>query len=176
MGGTVIKTAIHVVSSSPQSLVIRYPADASTGIAVLLIGLFVAVCGYFSLHKHQAEATQGLRWLLWFLPLLFALLSGAFGIFKAFTVITVEASAETGMLTVRHAVAGTEADRATYPLSEIQTVQIGFGRGCKFLYAVLADGSDPKLLPCSPKSGYSEVGQALNSFVQTLRTTNSSGR
>ena len=164
---TGIKTVIHVVSASPHAVVVQYPADTSTGIVLLFIGLMFLLGGYASLYKHRAEMMQGFRWLLWLVPLLCALLPVVFGIFKATTVITMEASVETGMLTVRHMVAGSLADSTAYPLADVQGVQIGFGRGCKYLYANLADGSDPKLLPCSPRTGYSEVAHTLNSFLNS---------
>lgn len=166
-----IKTVIRVVSESPHAMVVQYPANISTGIALLTIGLIVLVGGYVSLYKHRIELAHGVRLLLWIIPLLCGVLPMVFGFFEVATVITVEASAETGMLTVRHTVAGSVIKSSRYPMADVQGIQLGFGRGCKFLYADLADGSDPKLLPCSPRTGYSEVAHALNSFLNNLKAS-----
>jgi hypothetical protein len=165
----VVKTVIHVVSESPNSIVVQYPADLSTGVTSVLVGLLVLVGGYVWLYKHRAQVSHGLLWLIWVLPLVVGSVPLIFGVLGAITTITVEASSETGMLTVRRIAAGSLINTVSYPLTDVRGVQMGFDRGCKYLYATLADGSDPKLLPCSPRTGYSEVAFALNSFLSNLR-------
>jgi len=136
------------------------------GVITALVEVLVLVCGYVWLYKHRPEVTHGLRRLL---PLLCESLPSIFGAFDAITAITAEASYETGMLTVRRMVAGSLTGRVFYPSTNVRGVQIGFDRGCKYLYANLANGSDPKLFPCSPRTGYSQVASVLNSFLGNLR-------
>lgn len=164
-----VKTVIHVVSESPSSVVVKFPAQLSTGIIAFLTGLLLLVGGYAWLYKHRADVTHGWRWLVWILPLVFAPLPIIIGATQAMTTITVEASSTTGMLTKRHLIFGSVIDAVSYPLTDVRGVQMGFDRGCKYLYADMTDGSEPKLFPCSPRTGYSEAAYALNSFLANSR-------
>jgi hypothetical protein len=168
-----MKTVIHVVSESPHAVVVQYPANVSTGVILLLAGLLLLIGGYASLYKHRAGLMHGARWLVWLWPLC-GLLPMVAGVFAATTVITVEASVETGMLTVRHTVVGYLTKKEVYPLEDVQSIQLGFDRGCKFIYVELTDGSGPKILPCSPRTGYNQVAHAFNSFLDNQRAGNPS--
>lgn len=148
---------ISVVSQSQSGISILCPPDG-TGTVFLCIGIVLTILGGV-LYLRQRN------WLITTFPLypgLFLLIMGGY---LLTSITTINASRNTGELTVRHTVAGIQIKNRVYPLSKIQNFRVGFMRGTKYLYVNLDDGASAQVLPNSYRGGYDQAADALNSFL-----------
>jgi hypothetical protein len=151
---------IRVILQSPREISVLCPPDGSNAL-FLYIGVAAILIACFLLYK-QRGWTAGLCVLL---PGLFALILGGYSLTS---VTTINASTAAGMLTVHHTVAGITVKNIAYRMTEVQGIRVGFMRGGMYLYADLANGGAPQLLPTSYRHGYQQAADALNSFLNTL--------
>jgi hypothetical protein len=151
---------ISVVSQSPAEMSVLCPPDGSNSF-FLYIGGAAVLIACFIFYKQRS-----LTWCLFaLLPGLFALM---LGVISLTSVTTIDASEKTGVLAVRNTMAGITVSTREYRLAEVQGVRVGFMRGGKYLYADLANGHAPQLLPTSYRGGYQQAADALNSFLSSL--------
>lgn len=153
---------IRVISQTPGEISVLCPPDGTNAL-FLYIGVAAIFIAFFLLYKQRW--TAGLCVLL---PGLFALILGGYSLTS---MTTINVSAQTGMLTVRHTVAGITVNNTAYRMREVQSIRVGFMRGGMYLYADLANGGAPQLLPTSYRHGYQQAADALNSFLNTLEET-----
>jgi hypothetical protein len=151
---------IRVISQSPREISVLCPPDGSNAL-FLYIGVAAILVACFLFYK-QRGWTAGLCVLL---PGLFALILGAYSLTS---VTAINVSAQTGMLTVHHTVAGITVKNTAYRMTEVQGIRVGFMRGGMYLYADLANGGAPQLLPTSYRRGYQQAADALNSVLNSL--------
>lgn len=151
---------IRVISQTPRDISVLCPPDGSNTI-FLYIGVVAILIGCFIFYKQRSWSACSFA----ILPGLLGLILGGYSLTS---VTTINASADTGALTVRNTVAGVPVKNTTYPLQEVQKFRVGYMRGGMYLYVSLANGGDPQLLPTSYRHGYQEAAETLNSFLDSL--------
>ena len=150
---------IRVISQSPGEILVLCPPDGSNSL-FLYIGAAAILIAFFLLYKQRSWTAC----LFVLLPGLFALILGGYSLTS---VTTINASTATGRLTVLNTVAGITVNDTVYRLTEVQGIRVGFMRGGMYLYADLANGGAPQLLPTSYRHGYQHAADALNSFLNS---------
>lgn len=151
---------IRIISQSRGEISILCPPDGSNAV-FLYIGVAALVVAGLVFYKQR-------NWsIAWFalVPGIGALLLGAYSLTS---VTTIHASAQAGVLTVRNMVAGIPVGNRAYRLTEVHGVRVGFMRGGMYLYADLANGNAPQLLPTSYRRGYQQAADALNTFLDSF--------
>jgi hypothetical protein len=153
-------SGITVVSQSPGEISVLCPPDGSNMFFLYFGAVAILIAGVI-FYKQRSWALCSFA----LLPGLFALV---LGVWALTSVTAIDASAETGMLTVRYTVAGISVSRRMYRLTEVEGFRVGFMRGGRYLYADLASGNAPQLLPTSYRGGYQHAADALNSFLVSI--------
>jgi hypothetical protein len=162
-------TQIYVASHTLRELVVVDPPYTLLGTIFAVIGIVALALGYFVLLFVRPEMSRPLKVLMWLLPLLIAspFLIIAFGSSLVMTTVTV--SNDTGMLSVRKTVLSIPRDTRQYPLKEVRSVNVGVADVSRFLYVSLTDGRSEDLLGATDRTGYSEVSDAINTFLAASR-------
>lgn len=150
---------IRVISQSHGEVSVLCPPDGSNAV-FLYIGVAAILIAGIIFYKQRAWSAS----LFALVPGLVALILGGYSLTS---MTTIQASAQAGALTVRNTVAGITVRNTAYRLTEVQGVRVGFMRGGMYLYADLANGRAPQLLPTSYRHGYQQAADALNSFLNS---------
>jgi hypothetical protein len=156
-GEDVVAGRISVVSQSQSGISVLCPPDGM-GTVFLCIGIVLTILGGVLYYRQR-------NWSIATFPLYPGLLLLIMGGYLLTSVTTINASRNTGELTVRHTVAGVQIKNRVYSFSEIQNFRVGFMHGTRYLYVDLTDGSSPQVLPNSYRGGYDQAADALNSFL-----------
>ena len=151
---------IRIISQSHGEISILCPPDGSNTV-FLYIGVAAILIVGLVFYKQRS-------WSIALFTLVPGVVSLILGVCSLTSVTTINASAQTGVLTVRNRVAGISVGNRTYRLTEVNGVRVGFMRGGMYLYANLADGNAPQLLPTSYMHGYQQAADALNTFLNSF--------
>jgi hypothetical protein len=153
-------SGITVASQSPGEISVLCPPDGSN-MLFLYIGVVAILIAGLIFYKQR-------NWALCSFALVPGVVALVLGVWSLTSVTTIDASAQTGALTVHNTVAGISVSRRIYRLTEVEGFRVGFMRGGKYLYADLSDGNAPQLLPTSYRGGYQQAADALNTFLATF--------
>ncbi|HTF68171.1 MAG TPA: hypothetical protein VK638_36375 [Edaphobacter sp.] len=151
---------IRIISQSRGEISILCPPDGSNTV-FLYIGVAALLIAGLVFYKQRS-------WSIALFALVPGVVSLILGAYSLTSVTTINASAQAGVLTVRNMVAGIPVGNRAYRLTEVRGVRVGFMRGGMYLYADLADGNAPQLLPTSYRHGYQQAADALNTFLNSF--------
>lgn len=163
-------TDLYIASQTAHDLVVVVPPSKYSW-WVWVVSLAVLVIGYsvlFSLWKGLARPIQPALRLVWFIPIAIAgpfLILGVIGQIK--TQITL--SAVPGTLSVRKTLISFPISSKEYPFSEVRSVKVGVADITLFLYVDLTDKQAENLTGATDQTGYSEVADAMNIFLEANR-------
>lgn len=169
---SVYPTDLHVASQSAHDLVVVDPPYAIFSTTFIVVGILVVLLGIFLLIQFRVGFGRPLQVILWLLPFLIAapfLTTGAFT--GRTTHITL--SAESNTLNVQKTFLSMPLGSKEYSLADVRLVKVGVGNVCRFLYVSLADRPAENLTSCTDRTGYSEVADAMNAFLDANRRATS---
>ena len=165
-------TDLYVASQTAHELVVVAPPFNSHSFGwVWIVSLLCLVIGHgvlFSLWKNVAHPIHPVLRLTWLIPTVIAapfLILGVIGQVK--TQITL--SADTGTLSVRKTLLSFPISQKEYPFSEVRSIKVGVADISLFLYVSLVDKPAANLTDGTDQTGYSEVANAMNDFLEANR-------
>jgi hypothetical protein len=161
-------TDLYVASQTARELVVVDPPYMIVSTIFTVCGLLFLLGGLVALSILRVGFARPLQMVLWFLP---ALIGSPFVILAALTGATTRiiVSTEANKLSVRKSVLSFPLRTKEYPLEQVRLVKVGVGNVCRFLYVSLTDKPAEDLTSCTDRTGYSEVADALNSFLDGHR-------
>jgi hypothetical protein len=167
------QTDLYVVSQTPNELVVIVPPSNSNSYGWMwIVSLLCLVVCYGVLSslwkKLQPPIAPALR-LTWLLPIVIAapfLVLGVIGEIK--TQITMSAGA--GTLSVRKTLLSIPIRAKEYPFAEVRSIKVGVADVSLFLYVSLIDKPAEDLTGATSQTGYSEVANAMNAFLEANRS------
>lgn len=161
-------TDLYVASQTARELIIVDPPYMIFSTVFAICGLLFLLGGFVVLSILRVGFARPLHVVLWLLPVL---IGSPFLIVAAMTGSTtrIVASTEAGKLSVRKSVLSFPLHTKQYPLEQVRLVKVGVGNVCRFLYVSLDDKPAEDLTSCTDRTGYSEVADALNSFLDGHR-------
>jgi hypothetical protein len=167
------QTDLYVASQTANELVVVVPSSNSNSFGwIWIVSLLCLVLGYGFLasvwKKLQPPIPSALR-LTWLLPIVITapfLVLGVIGEIK--TQITL--SADAGTLSVRKTLLSMPIRSKEYPFAEVRTVKVGVADISLFLYLSLVDKPAENLTGATSQTGYSEVANAMNAFLEANRS------
>ena len=161
-------TQIYVASQTVRNLIVVDPPYTIICAVFAVCGLLPLLGGFALLSFAKIGFTRPFQMLLWLLPvlvgcpfLIVALVT------SATTRITV--SADTDTLNVRKTILSLPVRTKEYPLADVRMVTVGVGNVCRFLYVSLADRPAEDLTGCTDRTGYSDVADSINDFLNANR-------
>ena len=162
-------TQIYEASQTAHELIVVAPPYSLIGTIFIAIGLLALLGGCTVLFWGRVGFARPFQMLIWLLPFLvggpFLIVGVAVG--AGSTRLTV--SADTGSLNLRKTILSVPVRSRQYPLTQVRSVQVGVGDVCRFLYVNLTDRTSETLLGCTDRSGYSEVADSINEFLEANR-------
>jgi hypothetical protein len=165
-------TDLYIASQTANELVAVVPPFNSHSYGwVWIVSLLCLVVGYsvlFSLWKNVTRPVQPVLRLTWLIPIAIAtpfLVLGVIGQVK--TQITL--SADTGILSVQKTLLSFPISSKAYPFSEVRSINVGVADISLFLYASLVDKPAENLTGATDQTGYSEVANSINTFLEANR-------
>ena len=165
-------TDLYVASQTAHELDVVVPPFNSHSFGwVWIVSLLCLVVGYgvlFSLWKNVPRPIHLALRLTWLLPVVIAvpfLILGMIGQVK--TQITL--SADTGTLSVRKTLLSFPVSSKEYPFSEVRSIKVGVADISMFLYVSRIDKPAENLTGATDQTGYSEVADAMNTFLSANR-------
>jgi hypothetical protein len=165
-------TDLYVASRSAHELVVVAPPFNSHSFGwIWIVSLLCLVIGYgviFSLWKNVLRPIPPALRLTWLIPIVIAapfLVLGMIGQVK--TQITL--SADSGTLSVRKTLLSFPVSSKEYPFSGVRSVKVGVADISLFLYVSLVNKPAEDLTGATDQTGYSEVADAMNSFLTANR-------
>ena len=72
-------------------------------------------------------------------------------------------------MSVRKTVLSVPISSKEYPFENVRLIRVGVGDVCRFLYLSLADRPAENLTGCTDRTGYGEVADAMNAFLNANR-------
>ncbi|MCU1224431.1 MAG: hypothetical protein JWQ42_2524 [Edaphobacter sp.] len=159
-------TDIYVVSQTARELTVIDPSSSSSIIAGVVTGLLFTLIALGTL-LFLRNTGRSIHPLLWLLPLVGVPFLALALLASVTTRITL--SADAGTLSVRKTLLSVPISSQEYPLAQVRLVKVGVGDVCRFLYVSLADKPAANLTGCTDRTGYNEVAQAMNSFLDANR-------
>lgn len=161
-------TDLYVASQTARELVIVDPPYAILSTVFAIIGLLILLGGVAVVFAARVGFTRPWHILIWSLPIL---LGGPFLIVALMTGATtrITALANNGTLSVRKTVLSVSISSKEYPFDQVRLVKVGVGDVCRFLYVSLADRPAENLTGCTDRTGYGEVANAMNAFLDANR-------
>jgi hypothetical protein len=159
-------TDLYVASQTARELVVVDPPITSYG--AIIGGVLFALLGYAGLVVIRVGLERHIHFLLWLLPILAGAPFIAIGMVSmVHTQITM--SADAGTLNVRKTLMYIPVGSKEYPLGQVRLIKVGVGDVCRFLYVSLADRPAENLTRCTDRTGYGEVADAMNAFLDATR-------
>jgi hypothetical protein len=165
-------TDLYVAVHTAHKLVVVVPPFNSNSFGwIWIVSLSCLVVGYgvlFSLWKNLQRPIHPALRLTWLIPVAIAgpfLALGVMGQIK--TEITL--SADAGTLSVRKTLMSFLISSREYPFSEVRSIRVGVSDISLFLYVDLADKRAEDLTGATDQTGYSEVANAMNTFLSANR-------
>lgn len=159
-------TDIYVVSQTARELTVIDPFSSSSVIAAVVTGLLFSLIALGAL-LFVRNTGRSIHPLLWLLPLVGVPFLALALIASVTTRITL--SADAGTLSLRKTILSVPISSKQYPLTQVRLVKVGVGDVCRFLYVSLTDRPAENLTGCTDRTGYSEVADAMNSFLEATR-------
>jgi hypothetical protein len=161
-------TDLYIASQTVREIVVVDPPYAIQSVISAIVGLVALVGGYILLAHFRVGFVRSSLAALWVLPLiiggLFFMVSVLFGRTSHITL-----SADAGTLSVRTTFLSVTTASKEYPLDQVRLISVGVGDVCRFLYVKLEDKPAENLTSCTDRSGYSEVTDAMNAFLDSAR-------
>src|SRR5215475_192121 len=161
-------TDLYVASQTARELIAVDPPYAILSVVFAICGLIPLVCGFVLLVFFRVGFTRPLQIILWLLPLILGslFLISAMATGQA-TRITL--SADRGKLSEHKTFLSVPMGSKEYPLEQIRLIKVGVGNVCRFLYVSLDNKPAENLTGCSDRTGYGEVADAMNAFLDATR-------
>lgn len=163
-------TDLHVASQTARELIVIVPPFSPSG-WVWIMSLLLLVIGYgvlFFVWRSLTRPIPSLMGLIWLIPIAIAgpfLVLGLFGQVKT----TITLSADTSTLSVRKTLMSFPVGTKEYPFSEVRNVKVGVADITLFLYVSLTDKPAENLTGATDQTGYGEVADAMNAFLEANR-------
>jgi hypothetical protein len=159
-------TDIYVASQTARELTVVDPCSISSVIMGAVAGLLFSSVAFGGLlfARNLGRSIHPLAWLLTLIGVPFLFLALTTAVTTRFTL-----SADAGTLNVRKTVLSIPISSKEYPLTQVSLVKVGVGDVCRFLYVSLVDRPPENLTGCTDRTGYSEVADVMNSFLETTR-------
>lgn len=168
-------TDLYVVSQSARDLIVVDPPYTVFSTIFIVVGILAILLSIFLLIQFRVGFGRPFQVVLWLLPLV----TGApFLITAAFTGRTthITLSADSNTLSVQKSFLSMPLGSKEYPLAQVRLVKVGVGNVCRFLYVSLVDQPAENLTSCTDRTGYSEVADAMNAFLDANRRATLQGR
>jgi len=161
-------TDLYVASQTARELVVVDPPYAILSAVFAIGGLLTVLGGYYIVFAARVGFTRPLYILVWSLPIL---LGSPFLIVALMTGVTtrITALADSGTLSVHKTVLSVPISSKEYPFEQVRLIKVGVGDVCRFLYVSLADRPAENLTGCTDRTGYGEVADAMNAFLDANR-------
>jgi hypothetical protein len=161
-------TDLYVASQTARELIVVDPPYAILSAVFAVIGLATLLGGYYIVFAARVGLTRPLHILIWSLPIL---LGSPFLIVALMTGATtrITALADSSTLSVRKTVLSVPISSKEYPFDQVRLIKVGVGDVCRFLYVSLADRPAENLTGCTDRTGYGEVADAMNAFLDANR-------
>ena len=159
-------TDIYIASQTARELTVIDPCSISSVIMGAVTGLLfssVAIGGLLFV-RNLGRSIHPLAWLLTLIGVPFLVLALTMSVTTRFTL-----SADAGTLSVRKTMLSVQISSKEYPLTQVSLIKVGVGDVCRFLYVSLEDRPAENLTGCTDRTGYSEVAEAMNSFLDANR-------
>lgn len=165
-------TDLYVASQTARELIAIDPPYAILSVVFAICGLLPLVGGYVLLAFLRVGFTRPLQMFIWLLPFL---LGSPFLVTAMYTGRTTQItlSADMGKLSVRKTFLSVPLGSKEYPFEQVRLVKVGVGNVCRFLYVSLADKPAEDLTGCTDRTGYGEVADAMNAFLDANRRSSS---
>jgi hypothetical protein len=162
-------TQIYVASQTLREMVVVAPPYTLLGTIFTICGVLALLVGFAVVLLARVGGSRPFQILMWLLPILVGgpFLALGLGLGAGTTRLTV--SADTGTLSVRKTIFSVPVHSEQYPLTQVNSVKVGVGDVCRFLYVSLVDGRSETLLGCTDRTGYSEVAGSINDFLAANR-------
>ena len=161
-------TDLYVASQTARQLVVIDPPYFILSIVFAIVGLLTLVGGYYIVFAARVGLTRPLHLLIWSLPILlaspFLIVSLTTGRTTRITVL-----ADSGTLSVRKTVLSIPISSKQYRFDQVRLIKVGVGDVCRFLYVSLTDRPAENLTGCTDRTGYGEVADAMNAFLDANR-------
>ncbi len=159
-------TDLHVVSQTMRDLVVVDPPYFVSSIVFAVVGLLLWAGGFVA--GLRVGFSRPPVMVLWGIPFLFGT------IFLVGSVLVgqtswVTLSSDTGTLSMRKSVLSIRTGAQEYRLDQVKLVRVGVGDGCLFLYVSLVDRPAEDLTSCTDRTGYGEMADAMNAFLDAHR-------
>lgn len=165
---TAYPTDLYVVSQSARDLIVVDPPYTILSTIFIIVAILAILLGIFLLIQFRVGFARPFQVVLWLLPfaigapfLIIAVLTGRT------THITL--SADSNTLSVQKSFLSMSLGSKEYSLSQVRLVKVGVGNVCRFLYVSLVDQPAENLTSCTDRTGYSEVADAMNTFLDANR-------
>ncbi len=161
-------TDLYVASQTARELVVVDPSNKGFGISCMIAGLLFLVIGFGALSYMRIALMRPVHFMLWLIPIV----GGApFVVIGLVSMVNTKIilSADAGALSVQKTLLSMPMKTTEYPLEQVRLVKVGVGDVCRFLYVSLGDRPAKNLTGCTDRTGYSEVADAMNAFLNANR-------
>lgn len=161
-------TDIYVASQTARELVVVDPSYKGFGIVFMIVGLLFLLIGYGALYHIRTNMARPFHFLLWIIPLIAGapfLIVGLTSMVNTHIIL----SADAGTLSVNKTLLSLPVSTKQYPLAQVRLIKVGVGDVCRFLYVSLDGKPAENLTGCTDRTGYSEVADAMNTFLDANR-------
>lgn len=161
-------TDLYVATQSLRQMIVVDPPYRFLSTIFVTLGILAILLGIILLVQFRVGFSRGSHALIWLLP--FAI-GAPFLVTAAFTGRTshIILSADSDTLSVRKSLLSVRLGSREYPLTQVRLVRVGVGNVCRFLYVSLTDQPAENLTSCTDRTGYSEVADAMNAFLDANR-------
>jgi hypothetical protein len=165
-------TDLYVASQTAYELVVVDPPYTILCAIFAIIGLATLLGGFAVVFAVKVGFTRPLHILFWALPVF---LGGPFLIVALMTGASTRiiALADSGTLSVSKNVLSVPIGSKKYSFDQVRLIKVGVGDVCQFLYVSLADRPAENLTGCTDRTGYGEVANAMNTFLDANRRSSS---
>ncbi len=161
-------TDLYVASQTARELVVVDPSNKGFGISCMIAGLLFLVIGFGTLSYMRIALMRPVHFMLWLIPIVAGAPFVVIGLVSMVNTRIV-LSADAGALSVQKTLLSMPVKTAEYPLEQVRLVKVGVGDVCRFLYVSLGDRPAKNLTGCTDRTGYSEVADAMNAFLNANR-------
>jgi energy-coupling factor transporter transmembrane protein EcfT len=170
------QTDLHIASQTARELVVTVPPFNPSG-WVWISSILLMVVGYgvlFSVWRSLTRPIPPLMGLIWLIPVAVAgpfLVLGLIGQIKTQIIL----SADRGTLSVQKTLMSFPIGSKEYPFSEVRSVRVGVADITLFLYVDLTDKPAENLTGATDQTGYAEVANVMNAFLDANRLNTNKG-
>lgn len=161
-------TDLYVASQTARELVVVDPSNRGFGFGFMIAGFLFLLIGFGALSYMRTTLMRPVHFMLWLIPVV----AGApFIVIGLISMVNTRIilSADTGTLSVQKTLLSLPVKAKEYPLAQVRLIKVGVGDVCRFLYVSLGDRPAENLTGCTDRTGYSEVADAMNAFLDANR-------